>query len=80
MLIRRTYQLVDASVRYNIDLWDYRHAITRAAELSFREIFYAINVQSSYFTLTLDSAPQGKTWLVSEFWQYHSKTSARTLC
>jgi len=80
MLIQRTYQLVDATARYNIDLCDYRHAITRAAELSFREIFYDIDVQSSYFTLTLDSeTPKIKHGLLVNFGKTIAK-QARGLC
>ncbi|MBS0893262.1 hypothetical protein JK211_04350 [Tatumella sp. JGM130] len=68
MLIQRTYQLVDASARYKINLCDYRQAITRAAELSFRELFCDIDVQSTYFTLTLDSdTPKVKHGLLVNF-------------
>ena len=80
MLIQRTYQLVDASARYKINLCDYRQAITRAAELSFRELFCDIDVQSTYFTLTLDSdTPKVKHGLLVNFGKTIAK-QAHGLC
>ena len=80
MLIQRTYQLVDASARYKINLCDYRQAITRAAELSFRELFCDIDVQSTYFTLTLDSeTPKVKHGLLVNFGKTIAK-QAHELC
>ena len=80
MLIQRTYQLVDASARYKINLCDYRQAITLAAELSFRELFCDIDVQSTYFTLTLDSeTPKVKHGLLVNFGKTIAK-QAHGLC